>query len=55
MSPSVNDGAGGADRAVSASLEARGVSNDVPAGCEVTLATLYPAYTSTLVQKNVQI
>lgn len=51
MSQSVNDGDGGADRAVSTSLEARGVSNVVPAGCEATLVMLYPAFTSTLAQK----
>lgn len=55
MSQSVNDGDGGADRAVSTSLEARGVSNVVPAGCEATLVMLYPAFTSTLAQKNLQI
>lgn len=55
MSQSVNDGDGGADRAVSTSLEARGVSNVVPAGCEETLAMLNQVFTSTLAQKDLQI
>lgn len=55
MSQSVNDGDGGADRAVSTSLEARGVSNVVPAGWEETLALLHEVFTSTLAQKDLQI
>lgn len=55
MSQSVNDGDGGADRPVSTSLEARSVSNVVPAGCGETLAMLDPLYMCHFLCTNLQI
>lgn len=51
MSQSVNDGDGVADRPVTTSLEARSVSNVIPAGCGETLAMFYPSCMPLFVHK----